>query len=139
MTTFAELVNRCELAVNDEDNSTFTAEQIVKWINDGIRDYSQHFPRIKTQSISAVLNDNTYDLADDFMGVLSVEYPTGEDPPEYLSRLSYKHADFWTGVEKNSLTAVTCDGASHYIDNSHNLSAKIFCFTDACKCIRRFA
>lgn len=97
MTTFAELVNRCETNLNDEDNSTWTAEQIVKWLNDAIRDYSQHFPRIKTQTISAAADTNAYDLNEDFMGVLSVEYPTGQDPQEYLSRLDYKHADFWLG------------------------------------------
>lgn len=95
MTTFAELVNRCETDLNDESNSTWTAAQIVKWLNDAICDYSQHFPRIMTQTISAAADTNAYDLAADFMGVLSVEYPTGQDPKEYLSRLSYKHGDFW--------------------------------------------
>jgi hypothetical protein len=96
MTTFAELVNRCEQNLNDESNATWTAEQIVKWINDGIRDYSQHFPRIKTQTISTIAATNVYNLASDFMGILSVEYPTGEDPQEYISRLAWNHADFWT-------------------------------------------
>ena len=96
MTTFAELVNRCEQNLNDEANATWTAEQIIKWLNDAIRDYSQHFPRIKTQTISAIADTNAYDLNSDFMGILSVEYPTGEDPQEYISRLDWKHADFWT-------------------------------------------
>ena len=96
MTTFAELVNRCETNLNDEDNSTWTAVQIVKWLNDAIRDYSHYFPRIKTQTISTSAAANAYDLNADFMAVLSVEYPTGQDPQEYISRLDCKHADFWT-------------------------------------------
>ena len=36
-----------------------------------------------------------YDLNADFMGVLSVEYPDGEDPREFSERRPYTHDNFW--------------------------------------------
>ena len=96
MTTWAKLIDQCENAVNDEDNSTWTVSQFIKWINDAVRDYSNHFPRIQTDSISLTTGTAEYDLNVDYLGVLSVEYPDGEDPREYLVRRSYRHADFWS-------------------------------------------
>ena len=76
-------------------DSTWDSAYIGYWVNMAIRDYSKYFPLLKTQTITTSLNDNTYDLNTDFMGVVSVEYPTGEDPPQYLSRLDHTHPDFW--------------------------------------------
>ncbi|MFN2158764.1 MAG: hypothetical protein ACK2TW_02310 [Anaerolineales bacterium] len=70
-------------------------EQVNQWINDAIADYSIHFPLLKTQTISCSEDDRQYDLSTDFVEVISVEYPTGEDPPVYLTRRDYKHPDFW--------------------------------------------
>ena len=70
-------------------------EQINQWVNDAIADYSIHFPLVKTQTISCSEDDRQYDLDTDFVEVLSVEYPTGEDPPVYLVRRERTHPDFW--------------------------------------------
>ncbi len=70
---------------------------IASWLNDAIRDYSQHFPRIRAQTISCTAGDQEYDINADFLAVLSVEYPTGQDPKEYLSRLGCRHPDFQSG------------------------------------------
>lgn len=70
-------------------------EQVNQWINDAIADYSIHFPLVKTLTISCSEDDRQYDLDTDFVDVLSVEYPTGEDPPEYLERRERTHPDFW--------------------------------------------
>ncbi len=96
---FANIIDRCETSLNDETNATYKASQIAEWVNDAIRDYSQHFPRIKTQTINCADDDQDYDLPADFMGIISVEYPTGEDPKEYLSRLGYAHGD-WSNGDK---------------------------------------
>jgi len=70
-------------------------EQINQFINDAIADYSINFPRVKTQTISCSDDTREYDLATDFLDALSVEYPTGEDPPEYLKFREKTHPDFW--------------------------------------------
>lgn len=96
MTTWAKLIDQCEAVLNDEDNSTFSVDLLIKWLNDAIRDYSQHFPRVLSDTISLTTGTSEYDLAADFLGVLSVEYPDGQDPREYLDRRPYTHPDFWS-------------------------------------------
>lgn len=96
MTTFADLINRAETAVNDEANAQYNADQIIRWLNDAVRDYSQYFPRIKTQTITTTLEEGVYNLNADFLAAISVEYPDGQDPPVYLSRLAYTHPDFFS-------------------------------------------
>jgi len=71
-------------------------EQINQWINDAIADYSIHFPLVKTQTISCSDENRKYDLEDDFVEVLSIEYPTGEDPPVYLKHRLGTHPGFWS-------------------------------------------
>ena len=96
MTTWAKLIDQCENAVNDENNSTWTVKQIIKWINDAVRDYSVHFPLVEQQTIALSTGTQFYDLRDEFMGILHVEYPTGSDPKDFLTRLPRTHADFWS-------------------------------------------
>ena len=96
--SFSDLFTRCEISLNDETSATWDTEMIANWINDAIRDYSQHFPRIRTQTISCAAGDQEYDLNADFLAVLSVEYPVGEDPRVFLSRLAFQHPDLQSGV-----------------------------------------
>ena len=70
-------------------------EQLNQWINDAIADYSLHFPRVQTQTISCSDDVRTFDLSSYFVSALSVEYPTGEDPPSYLKFRERTHPDFW--------------------------------------------
>src|SRR5512135_379203 len=58
--------------------------QINQWINDSIADYSIHFPRRATLKFDCTTGVHAYDLPPDCQAVLRVEYPHGEDPPEYL-------------------------------------------------------
>jgi hypothetical protein len=73
----------------------WTDEQINQFINDAIADYSMHFPRVQTQTISCSDDTREYDLSTYFLDTLSVEYPTGEDPPQYLDFREKTHPDFW--------------------------------------------
>jgi hypothetical protein len=94
--TLAALVTRILITLNDEGNATWDTEMIATFLNDAIRDYSQHFPRIRTDSIAMTTGTAEYDLNADYQGILSVEYPDGEDPREYLLRRPYTHDDFWS-------------------------------------------
>jgi hypothetical protein len=50
---------------------------------------SIHFPRRLNTTINCSTDDRTYDLPSNFINVISVEYPTGEDPPAYLVQKNY--------------------------------------------------
>lgn len=97
MATIAELRQACRYLIGDTNalNYIFTDLQLDDFIGDAIDDISIHFPQVKSYAISCADDDRKYDLETDFIAVLSVEYPTGEDPPEYLLRRSYTDPNFW--------------------------------------------
>lgn len=95
MTTLNDFIDRVENAVNDASNTHFSTTVIEEWIDDAIREYSMHFPRRQEKDISTTADDRQYSLPVDLQDILSVEYPKGEDPPEYLHRRPRTHPDFW--------------------------------------------
>lgn len=94
-TTLQTLIDDIEVDLNDIGNATWLAADIEQWARDAIADYSLHFPRTLTQTISAADDDRKYDLTAGFIEVLTVEYPTGQDPPEYLARRPHSNPSFW--------------------------------------------
>jgi hypothetical protein len=95
MTTLAEIIDLCEADLADSGNATWAAADIQQWCVDAIADYSQHFQRELSVDLVTTLNDRTYDVPDVLVGVISVEYPKGEDPPKYLQPRSHTHPNFW--------------------------------------------
>jgi len=87
MTTLRNLINLCESDLSDTSNATWPAVDIEQWCRDGIGDYSIHFPRATSQTIAAA-DVYQYDLNDDFIDAISVEYPQGEVPPLFLEHRS---------------------------------------------------
>ena len=95
MATFDSIVTRMKVFLNDEGAATWDTEMLATFLNDGIRDYSQYFPRLITTTINVSDDDNEYDLPADFMTVHSVEYPTGQDPPIYLIYKKFTGPLWW--------------------------------------------
>lgn len=81
-------------ALDDVAEATFSDAEILSWINEAIKEYSQHLPRTGTASLATVANTRTYSLPWDAIGISTVEYPAGENPPEYLIRMSRKRPSF---------------------------------------------
>src|SRR4030067_1785145 len=94
MTTLTELLVQVRNVIGDS-GTVISDAQLTQFINEAIKDISIHFPIPKTYTLSTALNDRKYDLEGDFISVVSVEFPTGDDPPTYLKRRSYLHASFW--------------------------------------------
>lgn len=95
-TTTAEVRALALLALGDPGGATWPTDTVDDWVEEAIRDYSQHFKRTLSQTIDCVDDQHNYDLNYDVRGIISVEYPQGEDPPEYLDRKSRLDPDFWT-------------------------------------------
>jgi hypothetical protein len=96
MTNRLELHNLCRRRLGDLTTPAGWSDlQINQWINDAIAEYSVHFPRQLNTTITTAASSRVYDLPAGFQSIVSVEYPTGEDPPEYLQRMKYQHPDFW--------------------------------------------
>lgn len=95
MTTLTSFATACATALGDSGNSIWSAATIKTWIHAAIRGYSQFFPRILTISINAATDDRQYDLPAGLLSIISVEYPVGQDPVEYLARRTHLDAAFW--------------------------------------------
>ncbi|MGD2155826.1 MAG: hypothetical protein PVG14_09525 [Anaerolineales bacterium] len=95
MTTLAELADKAQNALDDAGAGTWSQTVIEEWCLDAIRDYARFFPRTIQLEITTSADDNYYDLPYDFREIVSVEYPQGEDPPEFLQRYDYQIDDFW--------------------------------------------
>lgn len=96
MTTVTVIADLAQLALSDSGASTWPQDTVEAWVIEAIRDYGSHFHQTKTQTITCVADQHNYDLEDDVREILLVEYPVGEDPPEFLRRLSRKDPTFWT-------------------------------------------
>lgn len=95
--TQGTLISKCRNLIGDtnEADYVFSADQVKEWINFAIRDISKHFPRTIQYDISTTADVREYDLETNIISVISVEYPQGEDPPQFLLRRSRTHPSFW--------------------------------------------
>jgi hypothetical protein len=96
MTTLVQLVQQCRNLIGDWASTYYDSTVLTDYVSRGIEELSKYFPLVKEYELSTTLNVRVYDLESDFLEALSVEYPTGEDPPVYLLRRSYTHPDFWS-------------------------------------------
>lgn len=94
-TTIANVRDLAQLALGDAAGTVWPDATVDAWVTEAIQDYSQHFKRIATQTIDCVDDQHNYDLNYDVREIISVEYPTGDDPPAYLDRRSRKDPSFW--------------------------------------------
>jgi hypothetical protein len=93
------------------------------WIADGIRLYSAQFPRRwrKTQTLTTGTQAYALPRSHGFRGIISVEYPTGEDPQSFLTEAAEWSDSFQDDDEVYALrgisdaTAIESDSAIGYI------------------------
>lgn len=80
------------------DTTFYTDAMVNLWINSAIWEYSQHFPRVLGQTFNAasIIQNGGYPLDDNVIGVLSVEYPAGQFPIKYLTRVD-RRTPGWDG------------------------------------------
>ena len=95
MTTLTALADEAQNVLSDAGAGEWPQATIEEWVNAAIRDISPHFPRRVTATIATAADDRKYDLPAGIQAILSVEYPTGEDPPLYLSPRSHNSGWFW--------------------------------------------
>jgi hypothetical protein len=95
MTTLTALADRCQNAIDDAAAGTWLQATVEEWVKEAIRDYSTHFPRLVVLKYDCTAATHAYTLPADFLGVISVEYPKDEDPPQFLAHKSHLEEDFW--------------------------------------------
>ena len=89
------LLAECRVALADAgDTPTWSDAELLLFLNEAIREYSQHLPRVAETRLAAVAGVRRYGLPADTRAVLSVEYPEGREPAVYLARLAHKSRRF---------------------------------------------
>jgi hypothetical protein len=93
--TLQNLIDACEADLNDRSNAIFNVEDIEQWCRDAIADYSLHFHTAESTTIDCADNTRQYDLPLRLLDIISVEYPKGQDPPQFLQKRPVNHPEFW--------------------------------------------
>lgn len=94
-TTLAQLADRAQNALNDSGAGTWSQTLVQEWVLEAVREYSIHFPRIQIADMDCSTGAHEYDLPADYSAMLTVEYPLGQDPPQYLKRKDHRDPLFW--------------------------------------------
>ena len=84
MTTVAGLRGQCRAVL--ASTAAWPDATLDAFIQDAIRFYSAQFPRPYRHTLALTTGTQAYDLPGQhgFLGLVSVEYPAGEDPHQYL-------------------------------------------------------
>lgn len=93
--TAAAVLAECRAALADAGEApTWSDAELLVFLNDAIREYSQHLPRLAETRLAAVAGQRRYALPADALAVLSAEYPADREPAAYLTHYSYKSRRF---------------------------------------------
>jgi len=92
------------------DKSQWRDTLVNEWINDAIRDYSRHLPRLAASTIPMVAGTKNYDLSTyEALAIREVEYPISQTPRRLLTYLPRENYGFDGGQYydlKNDLTVL---------------------------------
>lgn len=94
-TTAGELAAECRAALGDAgETATWSDAELIGFLNEALREVSQHLPRVGVVRLAALAGTRRYALPGDTLAVLSVEYPEGREPASYLTRRPHKSRRF---------------------------------------------
>lgn len=115
---------RAQIRLQLASASDWADNTLDGWIADAIRFYSAQFPREYYHDQSLTTGTQVYDLPSPssghhgFAGLISVEYPTGEDPQQFLDEVDEWDDRFQNGDEVYCLIPVA-DGIAIESDTEH--------------------
>lgn len=91
-----ELRRVCQRMLNDSGGDTFTDTVVDAWLKEAIQEYSQHFGKVVDVAVSGITSGTyAYAITDKIGNIIQIEYPEGEDPPQYGQRRPYSSDEFW--------------------------------------------
>jgi hypothetical protein len=92
--TGADLLLTVRAALGDEDAETWSDATLLSFLNEGVREYSQHRPRLAEVVLEAVEGERSYSLPVDTAGVISVRYESSDGVSTNIYRLGYRNPRF---------------------------------------------
>jgi hypothetical protein len=95
MPDIADIADLAQRTLSDSAGTVWIQADVEYWVLEAIRDYSTHFHRTCEETINASDGVHEYSLTRDFIDMVLVEYPSGEDPPIFLQRMPRTDPRFW--------------------------------------------
>lgn len=92
--TAQDLIDAIQVSLDDAAETAFDEDELLVWLNEAVREYSQHFPRAAEVTITAEEGETRYSLPLDATAIIGVTYPAGAEPPDWLERRSRRSAGF---------------------------------------------
>lgn len=96
-TTAGDLITAIRPALGDDAAAVWSDEELLGYLNEAVREYSQHLPRRSTTTITAVSEQRQYALPGDLGFVTGVEYPAGSRPSSYIYAVRHNSNRFTRG------------------------------------------
>jgi hypothetical protein len=94
--TAGELLVEIRAALGN-GGAAWSDDELLGFLGEAVREYSLHRPRVSEAALATAAGAMRYALPGDAAAVLSVEYPSGAEPPSYIARLSRKSRRFTGG------------------------------------------
>jgi hypothetical protein len=111
--TFTAYVNDCQLALGDTGNVIWDRDAVVIWwAKEAIMAFPILNPSAEDLTVTITAN-RQHKLPLDFREIVSVEYPIGEDPPVYLSRMNRFDPDFYNADDHFDVSRYYLDYPSY--------------------------
>ena len=95
--TAGQLVASIRPALGDGSAVVWTDAELLGYLNEAVREYSQHVRRQSEATMTAVPGQRRYALPGDLLAVISVEHPVGQRPGSYLHPLGRRNRRFENG------------------------------------------
>lgn len=96
--TAGELIAAVRVALDDGAAAAFSDDDLLAFVAEGVREYSQHRPRAGEVALAAVAGSRRYALPWDATAVLSVEYSREGETPSYIYRSTPQSRRFAGGA-----------------------------------------
>jgi hypothetical protein len=120
-TIFSDLIDECEIMLNDVTHAVWTRNLVTHWCKEAML----AFPILRPQQMTYTFLSAGYSIpmATDFREMLSVEYPVDESPPKYLQRMNRHDEDFFDGDTHYDVDYDYVDGVGWVLWTSHEMQS----------------
>jgi hypothetical protein len=96
-TTAGALLATIRPGLGDGSSAVWPDAELLGYLNEAVREYSQHARRISEVTLATAPGERRYALPGDLLHIISIEYPAGGQPRTYIHRLARTNRRFENG------------------------------------------
>ncbi len=120
--SFQQLLSDCLTAMGDRSATTWSrVDIIIPWAKEAILAFPLLCPKLLTITVAGAAT-HCHDMPDDFREIISVEYPTSQEPPVYLDRMNRWDPEFYKSQEHYDIDRNYTDAKGWILWTSKNMA-----------------